>query len=751
MFATNLKVTELASQTYVQTQITNNLPTGTVQEISVGNGLSIEGGLGTITTTGTLKLEADLSELEDVSTNIPVADQVLTWDSGTSSWMPKTFLGSGTSSLVWDDIGNAQSLSGRANNILKVNSSSDEIQFVENNLIYGPDIISGIGITHTTTAGDNGMILRLDTNLSEIYTTNSSTTETTIVVVDEDGNQRRIKSGNLGLDTLYNPTSNPFLRSSGVSAIEPVAYDPASTTFSLTDERYRIDFDVAESLGISGVLSIESGGTSASNVIDARENLGLTYNEDIMTYTDPQFVGNMYGTDILIRPYCFSASGISVTVPGDGYTSGTASLVTEGEYVTVSLTTGASGEVLTVTPDSNCGHQDFLNWNTSPQTGYILQGSEVDAMVSYEPRSGYINFGQVTGSSGYGIAYDGNFWFREQGGDWLNNIPFTIQDATNVEDTVDPDEGSILIYDGTTFNFHTVKGDMTMTNFGTMSITTGAINPTAILASHDGSNVEVDRFEFGTLYNINTGTTIQEQLDNGVSVNPANEGDIIYRSSSSWEALEYPASSNKVLCATGISIPSWDFVSETFIADDNYASGDGIVYKDNGGVSGALYTDMSTILTQHSGATGGIELVNGILSTDLSQLPTANSFNIDDYSMVVNNLSDGSALDEQIGVSVFISNFAGDGICYSGGQLTLDTGTDIIPDVNDTYDLGSSSFCWAETHTSRLFLCPYATTGAAGSGSNAGEVIYVTDGGGGDAALGVWDGSVWRKVVLSSF
>jgi len=747
MFVTNLKPRELATQTYVQTQVNLAIPTGTVQEINAGHGLSITGGLGSITTTGTIRLLADIGDLTDVSINTPVADQVLTWDIGTSTWMPKTFVGSGTSALVWDDIGNAQTLSGQAHKILKVNAASDEIQFVTNQLVYAPDIISGVGITHTFQGGDNGAVLRLDTDLSEIYTTNVSTADTTIVIVDENGNQRRIRSANFGLDTLYNPITNPFLRSEGISVVSPVTYDSASATFGLNDERYKINFIEAESFGIVGVLPIESGGTSASTEEDARDNLGLAYNEDIMTYNDPEFIGTMQGTDILIRPY-YLADGLSIDNQATGYSGGIAVLNTDGEFITVTLTTGAGGEILTATPSGgNYNYQDFLDWNSSPQTGYISQGANIDATVTYQARTGYINFGQTTGESGYGIGYDGKFWFREKGQDWLNTIPFTLQNATNVIDTPNPDDGSILIYDGTRFNFYTVNGDMSMTNYGTMSITASSIQPTSIAASSDGLTVEINQYEFGTLTGLNTGSTIQEQLNTGISINPSNQGDIIYRGDDRWYALNYEPASDKVLCSIGLSIPSWDYVSETFFADDNYVSGDGIVYVSSDGVSGALYTDMSTILTQHSGVSGGIELVNGILSTDLSQLPEVTAFNIDDYSMVVNDLSDGTALDRRIGVSNFISNFAGDGLSFSGGQLTLDTDSDIIPFADNQYDLGSDSNRWAETYTYRLFLHPYATTGAAGSGSQIGEMIYVSNAG--SPLLAVWNGSVWKTTSLT--
>lgn len=751
MFTRGLKRTTLASQTYVDNQISANLPTGSVYELTLGDGLSIVGGGTAVTTVGQIKLDSGISGLNDVSGEIPLDNEVLTWDAGTSSWRPATFTGTGSSPLSWDNLTNVQSLTNSAHYIMKVNGDSDEIELIQNQLVYAPDLVAGVGINHTTGYGNNGAILRTDIDLSEVYITTESSSESTLVFVDEDDNQRRIRIGDILLSDFSNNV-DPYLQSSGISTVSPVVFDDATTTFYLDNKRFEIDFDIAQNYGISGLLPIESGGTSASNAYDARVNLGVSYNSDVMTYQDPQFIGYMAGTDILVRPQYLSSLGLSVRISGSGYDPGlSASIVLDdGGTFSSSITTGASGDLITVTADNIGGHQDYLNWNID-MTGTVQQGVNESGEVTFEAQTGYINFGQETGENGYGIGYDGQFWFREkEDSQWMDHLPFEIEDASNVEDVMSSnDPGAIMIWNGSEFTFRTVSGDMTLNSNGVASLGTASIDPTQILATHDSSTVEVDQYEFGTLYNINTGMTIQEQIDNGVSVTPPiNQGDIIYYDGDSWEVLPYD-NGNKVLVSTGISAPSWDYVSTTYVPSTEYVSGDNIMFLDNSsGTSTTLYTTMPDILIEHTGGTGGIAIPTNILSTNIAGLPGVSSFNTSDFVMAVNNPSISTPLDEQIGVSTFISSFVGSGLTTSGNQIILDTATDIVPSVDNIYNLGNASFHWEAVYTKNLYLDVYATTGDAGAATE-GRVIYVSNGG--DEALGVGDGTIWRKVELGTF
>lgn len=756
MFTQGLKRTTLASQTYVDQQIGQNLPTGTIYEISVGTGLSITGGSDTITTVGELKFEAGLSVLTDVSDEVPLNNEILTWDSGTSMWRPSTFTGSGSSPLAWDNLTNVQSLDGAPYYIMKVNSSANEVELVQNQLVYAPGLVAGVGITHSTNQTNDGVHLRTDIDLSQVYTTTNSDSESTLVFVDQSDNQRRIRIGDVDLSDFAN-LADPYLQSSGISTVSPVVFESGTNTFYLNNERYDINFDYARQYTIVGDLPISAGGTSATNAEDARANLGLSYNSDVMTYQDPQFIGTMDGTDILIRPYYLDTTSLTVGTSGNGYDGAiNATVELPGGTFEVDITTGASGQLVTVDALSQAGHQNYLDWNVD-QTGTVVQtdggGPNESGAVEVGARTGYINFGQTTGYDGYGIGYDGNFWFREKDGDWANNIPFNLTQATDVENTmISTQAGSVLVWDGVDqFTVREVSGAITMSAAGVTSFGTGTIDPTQIDATFNSGSVEIDRFEFGTLHDIRTGQTIQQQLDNGVSVTPpVNTGDLIYYDGDSWEVIPYSVA-DKVLVSTGLSAPSWDFVSTTYDAG-TYSVGDDILFLDTSGTSQTKYTQMKDILLEHTGGTGGMAIPGSVLATDIAGLPAVSGFNTTDFVMAVNNPSISTPLDEQIGVSTMLGTFAGPGLTTSGGQFSLDTGTDIIPDTDVTYDLGSGSYQWQNTHTQSVFFdTSFATDGDITGSATAGRVVFLTAGDGGAACLAVHDGTSWKKVSLSSF
>lgn len=757
MFATNLKRLNLATETYVDTEIDANIPSGTVTSLTASTGLSVVGGEDTITNSGTILLDADLNDLNDVE-GTPLDNQVLGWDATTSTWKPMTFTGTGTSSVQWDSLTNVQPLTGSANYIMKVNSSGNAVELIQNRLLYAPNLISGEGLTHSTTPSSLGETVRIDTKLSEISTTPNSDGTTTMVIVDSDGNQRRVQFSNVSLGSFSNDVDNPYLRSDGISAVDPVAFDPATTTFSLTQNRFEIDFDVAETIGITGVLPVESGGTSGSTSEEARENLGLKYNFDIMAYTDPEYINTMKGNDILIRPNYLKSQTLTINDSGSGYVGGEAQvLLDNGESYTIDITTGASGDISTAVAQNTSGY-NFLDW--SGTSGSVVSGSGVDGEVTAYPQTGYINFGQQTGYSGYGIGYDGEFWFKsESTNGWLNNIPFSIQDANNVESTPSSTAaGVILVYDGVSeFTFQEMNGDVTINRYGTTSISTGAINPSALVAYHDSVQVTVDSNELGTLHDINTTSTIQEQLDEKIGVTNPGEGDMAYYDGSSWQVLDYPTNQNYVLTSTGLSAPVWNYVSTTYEPSSNYAVGDSVLFlDDSSGVSVTHTIEMDDILRAHCGSSGGMAIPGTVLSTDLSILPDVTNFNVSDFYMVVNNPNIADPLDERIGVSEFLSYATGNGLVHSSGLINLDTETDIIPGTDVTYDLGSTTYSWNRVYLQHLNLSPYNTLTAytaSGATPEEGEVIYIRDdtGAGGDPCLGVYTASGWSKVNFSSF
>jgi len=73
--------------TLVNEQISLNSPSGTVSQITVGNGLSANPS--PITSTGTISLTAGVSQLSDTNISNPVNTQILAFDG--TSWTNTTF------------------------------------------------------------------------------------------------------------------------------------------------------------------------------------------------------------------------------------------------------------------------------------------------------------------------------------------------------------------------------------------------------------------------------------------------------------------------------------------------------------------------------------------------------------------------------------------------------------------------------------------------------------------------------------
>ena len=90
---------------------------------------------------------------------------------------------------------------------------------------------------------------------------------------------------------------------------------------------------------------------------------------------------------------------------------------------------------------------------------------------------------------------------------------------------------------------------------------------------------------------------------------------------------------------------------------------------------------------------------------------------------------------------------------YSSGVLNLDTASDIIPDTDIVYDLGSTTKHWDRAYLQKMNLKPYDTLTAYMGTPEDGEVIYIRDdtGGGGNPCLGVRSSVGWKKINFDNF
>lgn len=275
-------------------------PQGTVTSVGAGTGL--EGG--TITSNGTISLNANLNDLQDVSSSVPISNtQVLTWDVSSNTWMPKSFTSTVGNLFDTSQISNFQlgNLEQNTGSLLQINGTNIVPTFNNffNNLISGPGIASS---TYTT-----GNDLRVALNLSSIPFTFNNLDGDSFLIVNSDGDQYRLPQYSIDVTFFINPsyTSNGFLTFTDLSDIlfstDPniiITTASPQINFKLTDSFYGIVMGNVLASRITGVLPILHGGTGGSNITEAQANLQLTPNANIMAYTNPEFIGNLMGPNI---------------------------------------------------------------------------------------------------------------------------------------------------------------------------------------------------------------------------------------------------------------------------------------------------------------------------------------------------------------------------------------------------------------------------------------------------------------------
>ena len=131
---------------------------GTVTSVAAGTGLTG----GTITGTGTISLNANLADLNDVAATVPGDGQVLTYDT-TNGWQPETLASGGVSSL--NNLTGALDIQGLGTNT-QVSASGSSIQITGNVVgdttpqLGGNLDVQGFQIETSTTNGN----IALDSN-----------------------------------------------------------------------------------------------------------------------------------------------------------------------------------------------------------------------------------------------------------------------------------------------------------------------------------------------------------------------------------------------------------------------------------------------------------------------------------------------------------------------------------------------------------------------------------------------------------
>lgn len=495
---------------------------GTVTSVGAGSGLSATPS--PITSSGTISLDANLKDLNDVNYSSASVNEVLTWNG--TCWYPAMFSGSGTSPIAFTDLSDTPST--LQNNYL-LESTSNSIILTENN--YFNNVTNGPGINSLR---EDSNSVRLEVDLTQYTTTTTSTENDQFVILqDELGGglePRLITQGNIHLENFKNAeTYVENIAKGSLTATLPIVYDSINGTIGLSGSVMTgIDFN---NYPINGVLPIENGGTCASTSFDARVNLGLSYNTDILAFEDPYYNGFMRGTNVRYAP---GTATIEIVHAGTGY-DGVGNFINyNGKNIFLNVITGSDGEICSASLQGN-------NYDTLLYSGMSIQVHDSSAgsntgYVNVIPEISYINFGLSQGSDGIGFRNnEGSIEYKSTGPSWLQFETF-ISTITGMNDVdFSPTGNNILVYQSGKYTSKVLTGNLVTISGDQVSIS-GPIDPQLIITSGDSITIP----EFTTLQGISS--NIQTQLNNKVeSLNTPSDTAILYYDSSSgssgWNSL----------------------------------------------------------------------------------------------------------------------------------------------------------------------------------------------------------------------
>ena len=130
---------EYTTVDFVRREIQSNIGSGTVTDISSGTGLAG----GTISKSGTLSLDASLSQLNNVSTVTPLNNQALVYNVSSNQWEPQAVTGASPSTIT--SLQDVETLETIPDNHILLTQSGTVI-FSPNNLINTSGVLQGEGV-----------------------------------------------------------------------------------------------------------------------------------------------------------------------------------------------------------------------------------------------------------------------------------------------------------------------------------------------------------------------------------------------------------------------------------------------------------------------------------------------------------------------------------------------------------------------------------------------------------------------------
>ena len=555
----------------------------------------------------------------------------------------------------------------------------------------------------------------------------SSNSNDNFIIEDSVGNNRRIRQGNIS-NSGFNNNSN-YISLTNLSASSPLTYNTFGTSSGIFGLSLGAFDEVDFNNGVSGILPVAHGGTSAGTSAGARENLGLVYNVDILQQSGPSFDNTLFGDNIFLQPSFF---GLSIGTSGSGYVVGDAFLTSSPfENISISITaTGPGGGISAFTANGGSSFVGRGNYPDNILTWDVVQSSAGGGSFIVTPEINYINFGVNTGSNGIGLRNNhGNIEIRQDTGlNWQTIFPIT---TASIEDfiTTGVSTGDVFIYNGNSWVAQTMTGAITIDGSGGTTYS-GILDPVLIST---GSATSISAAEFATLDGMNPlQGTIQEQLDDKVGTSGINPvlGDLIYydtTSSTAWMPLRIGAENQILTSGDGTSIPSYEYLRDILVnTTSGLSPANSIKVPVVSGTSGPdLSVPMYAILEEFTtGASNGIDVssINQHLEININNLNTPGiSLAANDRLAYYANIASTT---NNITLTNFCESISGSGLSANAGNINVD-------------------------FTGSAVQLPIYTVGTSPSGVS-GSLVYFSNGDSGDPCLGVHNGSCWHRIALGS-
>ena len=265
-----------------------------ISTVTLNGGTSVFAGGGSNETVVEFGLSASLGNLKDVNlvTNLPAPGEYLQWNG--TSWIPA----SGASVFPITSLTDFQEAPAGGllpDSFLKVNSAGSSI------VMEVQDVVSRIyqrsGIQVENNNGEYFIESNIP-NLTRAYTADDASDNYFSVAVNNNTDTRRMMKSDISLETFDKGTfmrNSDFFTSVTAGSSNILQFAPeANGTGTLTLDMSTI----LTTTGGGGFLPISQGGTSAGTSNQARVNLGVSYNFDVIRYSGGEFQDILLGDNI---------------------------------------------------------------------------------------------------------------------------------------------------------------------------------------------------------------------------------------------------------------------------------------------------------------------------------------------------------------------------------------------------------------------------------------------------------------------